>query len=155
MSAQSKLDKELEWRNLNLLKPETIAQVRALCKRPATGIDILHERLLNGVAALDDHETDYRWQLFELILTAWRCCQDARDEARYQGEQAYIQALRNDPELRAMRRRAAALSQRSLREYVAYERSKIEGLPEESETPQKQMVTGPMTVKGRTNPKWQ
>lgn len=153
MTAQERFDQEMERRQLTMLSPSTIAKIRRVLRFPETAEDILHERLLLGCIALDERETDKRWQLFEAILTAWCIARDVRAERKAEAEAAYIHALRTDPERRAMRARYMKLGARSLREYDEYEAQKAQQQMSESVSRQPE-VTGPMTVKGRTNPKW-
>src|SRR5690554_2902617 len=112
MTAQQRFDSEMERRDFGLLKPDTIAQVRRLCAHPGTARDMFYERVMRGCRALDERETDYRWQLFELVVNAWIICQDALEEERHRIEAAETWLIRNDPERQAMRRRLKALNYR-------------------------------------------
>jgi hypothetical protein len=138
MTALDQLDRELERRDFGLLKPDTIAQVRDLCRAPGRGGDILYQRLLHGCRVLDQRETDQRWQLFELILNAWRCCQIDRDERKHAAEQAYIERLNTDPETRAMRGRLKARNYRSGQEHERHEQSGLQAPLQLSATGQRQ-----------------
>ena len=121
LTAQERLDSELERRSLDLLPPDTIAQVRSLCKRPARGADILYERVMNGCVALDEQETEYRWQLWELLTNAWWICRLVIEEERREAAEDYIRRLHSDPELQASQRRLRALNNRSLKAHLVHQ----------------------------------
>lgn len=122
-TAVARLDTEIAQRDFSRLTPETIDQVRRLVRHPEAGQEILYERLLLGCVALDEKETENRWQLWELLLTAYRICQDVLDERRQAVEAAETERIRTDPERRNERRRLAALNQRSLAAHLAHEQA--------------------------------
>jgi hypothetical protein len=140
MSAVTCLDNEIRQRDLLLLNAETTAKVRRLCRHPHTGADILHERLLNGCAALDQKESDYRWQLFELILAGWECCQIEQERQRREIEAHETWLIRNDPQRQRERRTLAALNYQSLNAYLVHEARKEGGARQVAPQRQKRLA---------------
>lgn len=124
MTALERLDSELEQRDFSRLTPRQIAEVRRLCTQPVRAEEIFYERLLLGCVALEERESDRRWQLFELLLTGWRCCQLALEAERDRLEAAETWARHHDPERQATVRRLAALNRRSIRNHLEHEAQK-------------------------------
>lgn len=133
MIALERLDTEIQNRDFSLLPERHFDQVRRLVTQPRTSEDILYERLVLGCGALDTQESDFRWQLWELLLTAYRCCQIEIDARNWAGIRAETQRIRTDPKRRELRRRLAALNQQSIRAHLAHERG--------SQVPQHQSET--------------
>ena len=138
MTAQERLDTELERRQLHRLKPDTLAQVRRLCTHPGTAKDMFEKRLIRGCAALNEQETPYRWELFELILNAYVICEDAIEQQRRDHEAAYIQRLRTDEDLQQSRLELRRRNYRSTKEYLEREEGGSQvPLPESEPDPRK------------------
>lgn len=121
MTAQQQLDDYLERRQFTSLKPDTIAQVRRLCRHPESGIQIISERLHIGGRVLDEAETDSRWDLYELLFHAHWFCEMELRQRRRESEAAEIEARQTDPERANEVRRLRALNHRSTKEYLQRE----------------------------------
>lgn len=121
MTALAHLDAELEERQFPRLKPATVDDVRRLCRHPEAGQQILYERLLLGCVALDEYESDNRWELFEFLLIAYRCCQDALDAARRQIIDTESERQRTDLERREERRRLTSINRQSIAAHLEHE----------------------------------
>lgn len=105
-------------RDLSALPRSAIDEVRDLVKRPAQAVAVLGDRLAVACQQDPDTWTERHWQLFELLINAWECCNVMLIRYRREMHDYVLWQLRHNEEYRESQRRLNRLIASSKAEIV-------------------------------------